>query len=586
MMPRLKFLFSAILLAASHAAPVYAETSAEPYGPSLKEAAQETAEAGAESGSSVPQLMTQNEFSKLEGIGLFKRPSDGSLGNDLWDGATRSRLIQLLQTMPASSPDPAAQRLIQGLLLSDSDTSKILNDVEPQSGPDLLSLRMQKLLEGGYYSQALTLYSKLNGGLSNVHLAESGIKALLFGGEKSLACVEAETALGAFKGSSFLSTIGDYCNYSLNNSDAANSATPFPETLQAILKDPQYGLAYSREAMNRMSDIERAVLAAENRISAETLTPDLIKELPARDIQILLRASNLTPEHELRLTTAGVAAGVLPSDDLRRLYVAAMEPAAGKEFVLPEQTSLQSWQQLPYYFYLAGSAPSASEKWKILREALTMADSYGNAALTPFAPLFDECASALFEAPPTAREASQVFMISDAAGHKMKPEWVLAAQNLFKSGAQVSEKEGHLVPAAVVSGRLGAQEKADLAKIIENMDFSSTAHKIFLISVIENIDKQSLHSDNASIIYENGLDRHVVLDASIPSPRLWDALKEAEKNRIKGEVALLSSLIVGNRPLENNYPTVFADILNALNTVGLTRLSEDLAMSAVLKDTD
>jgi hypothetical protein len=532
------------------------------------------------------KILTAAEFSKLEGQGLISRSSEGALGNDFWDGAARSRTLSLLQAMPANSREPAVQRLINGILLTDADTSKMLNDIEPHSGPDIFTLRLEKLMEGGAYEQALALYSKLDGKLYTPRLSESGVASLLFAGEKSLACVEAKTARDNFKDSDFLNKLSAYCNRSLQDGALfAGPEAPLPRILENILQDKNFTLAYSTKTFADLSLLERAVLSSEGRVRGSSLTVDIIKSLPPRDIQILLKASDLTPEQRLRLTIAGVSWGVLTGDDLKELYTSAMEPAAGQELALPARESLESWQRLPYYYYLASTAKTAPETWLFLRESLPLMESYGASAFVPFAEFFDKSASALADNKATPTETLQAFITADQAGKRIKPEWTLAAFEFVKNNADLSENEKDLAFLAYLSGG-GSQKNIDeLAEIMNNMPYSNTTHKNFSLSVIENLDKRKNHSDNPSIIYEKGFNRQLIFNASMPAPELWDALKIAEKNQIVSEVALLSTLIIGERPLQDNYPGVFTDVSGALNTVGLTRISEDFAMSALLQDT-
>ena len=68
----------------------------------------------------------------------------------------------------------------------------------------------------------------------------------------------------------------------------------------------------------------------------------------------------------------------------------------------------------------------------------------------------------------------------------------------------------------------------------------------------------------------------------MPMPRVWNQLVNSSQDKRIGETVLLSSVMLHKHSLVDLYPGVASDVLQSINTVGLTNISKALALESVL----
>lgn len=195
------------------------------------------------------------DFSAIEGIGLYDRNHPDNLGNDLWDGSKRSAASALLKIMPAHSPDRVVQNLIKGVLFSETNARLLENDRSVKPGEDLLTLRLNKMIEGGFYNEAFQIYEGLEANkVYHPSLAKAGVLAMFYKGERSLACLEVNSLLPRFQNSDFFKAAKAFCDNDVYSFEAR-------PVLRKILDDPLYRFIFTGAAFDRLSDLEQAVLS-------------------------------------------------------------------------------------------------------------------------------------------------------------------------------------------------------------------------------------------------------------------------------------------------------------------------------------
>ena len=101
-------------------------------------------------------------------------------------------------------------------------------------------------------------------------------------------------------------------------------------------------------------------------------------------------------------------------------------------------------------------------------------------------------------------------------------------------------------------------------------------------SIIENIDKAANISDNPNEIYEKDYSLTFRRDYVMPTHVVWNHLSEAGRNRETGKTVLLSASVLQAADPGEIYPGLLNDVRNGLNNVGLTDISSNLAMEAIL----
>ena len=86
-----------------------------------------------------------------DSIGLLSSDLDGAFPKSLWKNQPQSEIQFLLSKLPAHGTNRALQQIKKRLLLSQTDTSLIEQDMAPEHAQDLFLLRLQKLMALGHY---------------------------------------------------------------------------------------------------------------------------------------------------------------------------------------------------------------------------------------------------------------------------------------------------------------------------------------------------------------------------------------------------------------------------------------------------
>lgn len=137
--------FPGCLFALLLAAPVMAQAPIPLRPPSIQPPASEAPLAGPAEDAISTGALAEPDFAS---IGLMTS-ENGGFGADMWQGADRALVEQLLTKIPATVTSPALQRLRQRLLLSAA--------APPQgasSGVSFLGLRLRRLIEAGQFEPA------------------------------------------------------------------------------------------------------------------------------------------------------------------------------------------------------------------------------------------------------------------------------------------------------------------------------------------------------------------------------------------------------------------------------------------------
>lgn len=522
------------------------------------------------------------DLEKMESTGLEYKQLPMSFDRNFWKGSNRSDLIEVLNAAHTALKQPALQRAVFSLLLTKADTDGIQNDIPATPGDDLLTLRMEKLIEGGAYRQAFDLFTKTGTSSYSAPTAQAAILAMLFSGEKSLACLEANSAQQNFKNSDFLRETAAYCDLSLSDApDAASLETlknSKDQRLAAFAAKEGKAFSYTPESFGALSRFEQAVLTAEGKIDTGGLTPSVIKNIPATDIQPLLQDQNLSAENRMLLTAQSVAWGLSNPSELAKLYISTMEPAAGSDAKAPDPSSMKEWQKLPAYYYQASNAAQGAEQWDIMRKALALRGTYGIAPLLPYADMMEKTSPSEGT---TAEEMLTAYSILAQSGKKIPTSWIS-----YVSKFSTPESYNHDLLALRLANFIAHPQDSEnieiISKFIDLGKKSDAKYVNIAKSFIENVDKGSSNEHNAHKIYEKSLDKAQNIDYVMPSKHVWDRLLEANQDKKTGEAVLLCTVALRGSQLQDVYPKLLHDVLESLNAVGLTKTSEDLAMSAAL----
>ena len=521
------------------------------------------------------------DFDKLESRGLYNKKQEGSLGHDFWKNTPRSALIKLIETLPANSQNPSIRKLILGTLLTRADSKKIKNDIEPEAGHDLLTLRLNKLLEGGYYAQAHALYTQSESAPYHENLAKAGILSFLFTGQKALACLETNTFHGDFIESDFIQKAYAYCELSLSGTRESTPNTPKKrnkdDVLLSMSQDKAFTFAYTAGTFKKLTALEQAFLISEGKIKTRALRPADVKNIPIAHLPFLLASDDLKEDTRFHTTLKALQWGLSSSKDLEDLYNSV---AQKKNKGTGDSPSPNNWRALADHLNAANKATHGQEKWDAVRKSFPFAQTYGIQALRPFTNIIAESEPEIT----SIDEISLIYSLLILSDQAIPTYWLKIIEHILEKEYKKSDKDRleNLLSTAYISGLKPTKglknHEERLALWYRNSCNSRNAQK----NIIENLDKPASNVDNHLRIYENDFDLTCSNSYVMPTTHVWDRLIQASQERNIGEIILLSIKVLHEIPPKDMYPRLFQDVLKILNHVGLTDISEGLAVEAIL----
>ena len=256
-----------------------------------------------------------------EGAGLLVSDRHGAFPKALWRGQPRSEITYLLKNLPADAPMRSIQNIKRNMLLSTYDTSLIDNDIEIKSGEDLLTLRLQKLMEMGLWEDAFTLFTTTtkDPGENNA-LAQIGVLLILTQKGLPTACLEAKVLGPRFRNSSFRNSlfwhkIDIVCSAEMDAEAVISTQLSDSPVLQAIYNQPYFNIpAKDIKALEILDPLELALMSLKKRINyqqidlSQNISPYLLKiflqdyrfpSLYKQELERIARQKALLPESPL-----------------------------------------------------------------------------------------------------------------------------------------------------------------------------------------------------------------------------------------------------------------------------------------------
>ncbi len=528
-----------------------------------------SAPAMAQDGQNLRPAVLKADLKSIESLGLYDSPKDGSLGRDLWDNSRRSEIQYLLERLPEPGKSPVHRNLVMATLLTSAQASLINNDVQPEPGRDLLTLRLEKLIEFGAYKQAFELYTKLGREPYAPELAKAGILSMLFNGEKSLACLEYKTVQDRDFTGEFWNDIARYCDYAVSEDRSALGKSGLG-VLKNIAGNKSYRAGYS-PALDKMSDLELAILAAEDRIGWPNPGPGALANMPGRYLGIMATLDDLGSAERMNVLTRGVELGVVDPAALGRFYKEVYD-ADLRQLENPQGLG---WKEIPYaYHEVQNSRYDTAKKWAAVTRGYGLYGSYGPAAYAPFAPVIGILDIASL-GPADLKKSVDIILFT---GNPLPGKWTKHLSGIKPANAYEDKLRSlsTILSSFAIDPAVKEEETQAFLK-----KFDKKTQKTMSI-VIENIDSTEQNIHNASEIYDKHFDLTFADNYVMPSPSVWDRLLNSSQNGRIGETVLLSAVALQKLDLDTAYPVFAHDVLQSLNTVGLTNVSRAFVYENVL----
>lgn len=514
-------------------------------------------------------------LANLESIGLLKTPAENSLGKDLWNDTRRSFLTEFIPLIPEPGASPAHQRMVMGLLLSEASPQIIIKDEDITPGKDILTLRLEKLLELGAYLQAYKLYSQINAEPYHSNLAKAGILAMLLNGEKAVACLEYKTLDDRKFDDPFWDEMALYCNFLLSTNEGKNKAAELLSLsslgiLRDIGSNPTFKINYTPEHFKSLDILERAILMAEGRIVWPALNGRMLREMPLGHLGMFLARKDLKKEERFIVLRAAALRGLANSSMLGEFYTSVFD----SDLRQLENPQNLGWKQIPYAYQKAKTAHSEGEKWEYINSALPMIHEYSAHTFMPFGDLL-QTLDAKDQSESTIQNGLSIIK---ASGTNFPGKW----SRFYSQLDPKTKTQRKLVFISAMMATQGSASLIESPAILQYLDTLGEEKRIIYSSVIENLDRNLKNIHNADEVYGKEGDLTLPERYAMPTPRVWNQLIESSQNKRIGESVLLTSIMLRDIPLDEHYPGVIGDVLQSLNTVGLTNLSRSLALETVL----
>lgn len=266
------------------------------------------------------------DWVSLESAGILSGSLQGALDRTAWKGAKRSEILSFLESLPDQKNGLRSVRDMQKrLLLSAIDSELIENDIPPEPGRDLLTLRLEKLMQMGLAEDAYTLYTQSISEPYGNQLAQTGILLIMRHSGLPTACLDSKVIAARWPEDAFWDRLDRICALKLGT-DKAETLPEFPDSavLQEIFHNPDYRISTAEQSS--LSPLERAIAEQEGRIEAES-TPQNLEPAAGAEDQDLLRENLQEPVTQAQ-TLAAIARMLEDDAELPDFWVTQLQNRA------------------------------------------------------------------------------------------------------------------------------------------------------------------------------------------------------------------------------------------------------------------
>ena len=527
------------------------------------------------------------DLNRIESFGLLTGPKDGGLGIDMWDGSDRGAVIGLIQQLPSSFTYKTSRDLVRRVLLTKADVTMLGHkDKDSDSaGQNLMTLRIQKLIDMGALDDAASLYKENPSGPYNAEMADTGVLALMYSGQGSLACLETEAMRNRFAEDRLWREMTGFCDYLLiktgtGKNVADKSYGPLIQSDSALVRqvmaknDFRYAPRSVAE-LESLTPMEKAVLAADHRIDYSALRRLGAATFLPSTLALITHDSAAPLDFRFELMLVAVREGISSPADLGNFYkslpFSALADDSGK---LDGINGISGWQRVAW-LYKSADLNRGRINGPVLKAALPLAGEYGLYALQPFA-------SMLADAGPEGVSPESIrtgVLLALDANAPLSVAW---AQQWKKNDSGVKNEFLVRIAYEIVS-ESHSGDAADYENLLSEIKTLPIQQEQLIKMLLEKLDNgRKLHNIDASKVYENTVDLTQNVSYVMPSVGLMDRFATAVNDKQLGEAVLLSSIALHGVPPAKMFAGMFRGVINGFETVGLTKEAREIAKEVVL----
>ncbi len=519
------------------------------------------------------------DFRKLEALGLLGSYKEGAIGKDVWHSMNRSDIMVGLIYAGPRIKSRTITRLTINTLLSKSDADLIVNDIEPEAGNDIFTLRLKKLLELGLFSNALDMYALQRSVPYHPELAEAGALAMLGTGGHSLACLEGKSFEKRFSDVEFWQDLNEFCRLTIEDGSkgpADIKALADDKILRQIAMNPNFRITYSDSSQFLdFTMLEVTALFASGRVDYSKVEGLRIHDIPERELGLMLLDKNLPENMQFPLAIEAVRRGIRSNAFLDTFYKEKDKEGSGKTAEFSAE-SIKSWKDLPALYKLTSKASGGGEQAALIRRALEITPSGKWPALLPFAQMIKDMKPDTGMSPKSMTKALTVMFYSDITPGKA---WRQAITEMSESNNRGDAEAGTLLLMALDimdnSGNL-------YNSLADNSD-KLKDHQILLVEqVIKALDISSNNRVQTGMPYEKGSRLTFGKGYVMPSVILVDYLDQSYKNKLLGGGILFSAIALRDTEPADLFPGLVRQMVSGLNAVGQNIAARGIAVEAIL----
>ena len=506
-----------------------------------------------------------SDFFIIEGAGLYQGSDKRALDKGLWEHSSRKDITDLVINLPVNTKSPALQKLTKGILLSESSISKLDDYDEITPGRDFLTLRLMKLMQGGYFRDAMQLYSVAIETPHHDDVAKAGIYAMLGTGEKSIACLEMKTLGNMNMSDPFWPALLSYCNATLSNKPTPEAQILLEDSQFTLLKDlaynPSFIFPYTPETFKQLSLLEKTILIAEGKLEPSQITDDNVTSIPPQDLHALLSMEAIEGKARSLLMIEAVRWGIRSVDDLVNFYKGNSQ-------------NVTLLSGMPALYSKLIKLEEKDERLPLLKSVLAKNENFDPIALTPMTKFFKDLSDEDLDYALFKNILPLYYLTNMRVPEELIESYLVAREENLNN-------PGYTAILLALQNYQKSHGFNNLDNIIHKNGTSDGATQNYEKNFIENLDKEVEHDDNAAKAYEK--DKSVVMSdedfSSFIAP-----LQKASVSQALGETALLSITVMHDKDVLSFDDIQFQVFTDALRDAKLNKFSQRLAFERLIGD--
>ncbi|MBC7907349.1 MAG: antifreeze protein [Rhodospirillaceae bacterium] len=506
-----------------------------------------------------------------ESVGSLDQ-NHGGFANTLWVGTPAPVARRLIPLLPAGSNSVVVRDLERRLLLTAATAP---DGAAEGDRPSLVELRAERLGAMGDADGVVALGNVASQAVAGPLLQRARLDALLLAGNTQGACADAQR-LGTAEGS--LAKLQILCNFMAGKILEGNLALD----LMRDRKDADHAFMAAAETVSGLPPLpaDKVKLAeltplhvAAFAAAKMPLPADAVAKAPP-SVARAVALSFATP-FDVRLAAGerAFAAGVLPAESLRKLYLEAVfAPDELSAPLVRAETAGTRGQAL--LFRAATDQPDPLIRAHFVAKALELASTKGQTAATArlFAGLLAEAkpSPALITVAPAFARANFALGLTESATAwlelaKTDPAAAKAVERLWPLAAVHAAGPGQALPVMNL-----AAWRATLDGLPPEIAARRTAVVLGSLSALGAKVPETAWLDTLS------------LPAGGPKPALFALLQSAALEAKLGSTVLAVLTAMGEQPLDKLDVITLSEAISALSVVGLGEDARKLAIEAML----